>query len=258
VGRRTRRENRRTWLKLGRAVAIASALSLFLSAGVWAWGQFAGVGPARARGSGAGATHAGSPSAGERAGTVSGSPAAKAPGQPAGAGSRSGGPTLKERLEILDRLLHRGSSDELPTPTLVAGVRGMEKPPAVTTTPSGTPGGDKKTGHEQPVHEENQPAPTAPPVAFLPRPHDPPAGQEAPRIEAALEAPHAKKAEARGEGKVETKGEAKGEGQPGQEAPMVDTIAAPGKGPHHDKKAMPNQQLEVAHVASHETKHGGK
>lgn len=244
VGRRTRRENRRTWLKLGRAVAIASALSLFLSAGVWAWGQFAAVGSAWARGSGAGA--------------ASGDPAAEAPGQPAGAESRSGGPTLKERLEILDKLLHRGSPNELPTPTLVAGVRGMEKPPAVTTTPSGTPGGDKKTGHEQPVHEENQPAPTAPPVAFLPRPHDPPAGQEAPRIEAALEAPHAKKAEARGEGKVETKGEAKGEGQPGHEAPMVDTIAAPGEGPHHDKKAMPNQQLEVAHVASHETKHGGK
>ena len=104
--RRTR-NNRRFGLKLGRAVAIASALSLLLSARVLA---------------------------------------------AAGNASPSGAPGLKERLENLYKLLHRGSPNELPTPTLVAGSRGLEKP--VTPGGHGHSDGqkdeskvDKKTEH---------------------------------------------------------------------------------------------------------------
>ncbi|MHB8947278.1 MAG: hypothetical protein ACYC6I_12175, partial [Bacillota bacterium] len=107
------------WLKLGRAVAIGSALSLLLSAGVWAatW-QFRPAGGAIV------------------SGTVA--PDVKSPDAPAGSGSPSRAPGLKERLENLDKLLHRESPNELPTPTLVAGSRGLEKP--ISPEPTGQQG----------------------------------------------------------------------------------------------------------------------
>ncbi len=128
------RDNRKVWLKLGRAVAIGSALSLLLSVGVWAAAWRVQSGGADAQGLGSRTPGGVSDSTGTTGGPIgapaglTGAPVVKGAPAPAAGGSRPDGPSLKERLEILDKLLHRGSPNELPTPTLVAGVRGLEKP----------------------------------------------------------------------------------------------------------------------------------